>query len=115
MIAKASFLEVLTREQMTDLDNDDLLNRHSNSDRTMIDQRFCEMNRQIGKLTNLVLALIQQMSSNPREGNSLNMIASNSNSRSDSIVSCASVSSTVKATVFQERIARFVNFLVTIA
>ena len=49
----------------------------------MIDQRFYEMNRQIGDLTDLVLALIQQISSNPREGNRLNTVCTGTNSRSD--------------------------------
>ena len=43
------------------------------------------MNRQIGELTNLVLALIHELSSNPRERNGLNMATTNANSRSDMV------------------------------
>ena len=59
--SEASFPELLTREQMTDLDNDDLLNRRQSNERNTIDQRLYEMNRQIGELTNLILALTQQI------------------------------------------------------
>ena len=52
---------------MTDLDKDNLFNSQHRNERNAIDQRFYEMNRQIGELTNLVLALTQQISSNPRE------------------------------------------------
>ena len=57
---------------MTELDSDELLNRQRNWERDMIDQQFYEMNRQIGELTNIALALTQQISSNIREGNELN-------------------------------------------
>ena len=79
----ASFPEVLTREQMTDFDSNDILNRQNIAERNPFDQRFYEMNRQITELTNLVLALAQQISSNQREGNELNTVTTNANSRSD--------------------------------
>ena len=41
----------------------------------MIDQRFYEIKRQIGDLTNIVLALTQRVSSNTRERNGLNVAA----------------------------------------
>ena len=78
----ASFTEALTREQMIDFDSNDILSRHNNTERNVIDQLFCEMNRQIGELTDLVLPLTQQISSNPREGSGLNAVT-NTNSRSD--------------------------------
>ena len=78
-----SFPEVLTREQMADLDTDYLLNQPRNSERNTIYQRSYEMNRQIEELTNLVLALTQQISSNPRQGNGLNTTTTSANSRSD--------------------------------
>ena len=37
---ETSFPELLTREQMTDLDNDDLSNRQHGNERDVIDQRF---------------------------------------------------------------------------
>ena len=82
----AIFPKVLTREQMTDFDNNDILNRQNIADRNPIDQRFYEMNRQIGELTDLVFALTQQISSNQREGNELNAVTTNANSRSDSMI-----------------------------
>ena len=81
--SETSFFEVLTREQMIELDSHDILNRQDNTERTVIDRRFNEMNRQIGELTDLVLALTQQISSNPREGNELNAVTTNANSRFD--------------------------------
>ena len=51
----------------------------------MIDQRFYEMKRQIGELTDLVLALTQQISSNHREGNGLNMAKPSANGHSDMV------------------------------
>ena len=79
----ASFPEALTREQMIEFDSDDILNRQSNTERNVIGQRFYEMNRQIGELSDLVLALTQQISSNPIEGNGLNAVTTSTNSRSD--------------------------------
>ena len=60
------------------------MNRQNIAERNPIDQRFYEMNRQIGEMTDLVLALTQQISSNQREGNELNTVTTNANSRSDS-------------------------------
>ena len=82
--SETSFPDLLTREQMTELDSDELLNRQRNSEKDMIGQRFYDMNTPIGELTNLVLALTQQISSNPREGNELNTATTSGNSRSDS-------------------------------
>ena len=81
--SEASFPDVLSRDQMTELDSDNLLNDRNNIERNMIDQRFYEMNRQIVELTDLVLALTQQISSNHREGNGLNMAKSSANGHSD--------------------------------
>ena len=80
---EASFPQALTREQMIEFDSNDILNRQNNTERNGTDQRFYEMNRQIGELTDLVSALTQQISSNPREGNGLNTVTTNTNSRSD--------------------------------
>ena len=64
-----SFLEVLSREQMTELDCDDFLNRRRDTEGNILDQCFRELNRQIGDLTNIVLTLTQQVSSSNGEGN----------------------------------------------
>ena len=80
---EASFLDILSRDQMTELDTEDLLNRQRNTDGYSIDQRFNEINIQIGDLTNIVLTLTQQFFSNNREGNRLNVATTSANSRSD--------------------------------
>ena len=80
---ETSFPEVLTREQMIEFESHDILNRQNNTERAVIGRRFNEMNRQIGEITDLVLAFTQQISSNPREGNQLNTVTTNANSRSD--------------------------------
>ena len=56
--SETSFPDVLSREQIADLDSDDLLNRRRNYDNYSIDQRFNEINRQIGDITNIVLTLL---------------------------------------------------------
>ena len=86
--SETSFLDVLTREQIIEFDSHDILNRQNNTERNVIDRRFKEMNRQIGELTDLVLALTQQISSNPREGNLLNTVTTIANSRSDKVIRC---------------------------
>ena len=68
---------------MAELDTNDLLNRQRNTDGYSIDQRFNEINRQIGDLTNIVFTLTQQFSSNNREGSRLNVATTSANSRSD--------------------------------
>ena len=86
--SETSFPDLLTRQQMTELDSHELLNQQLYSERVIIDQQFYEMNRQIKELTNIVLALTQQISSNPREGNGPNMATTIANSRSDIWKSC---------------------------
>ena len=86
--SETGFPDVLTRERMIDFDSHDILNRQNKTERNVIDRRFIEMNRQIGELTDLVLALTQQISSNPREGNLLNTVTTNANNRSDRGMSC---------------------------
>ena len=83
--SEASFPYVLSRKQMTELDSDNLLSDRNNIERNMIDQRFYEMKRQIGELTDSVLALTQQISSNHREGNGLNMAKPGANGHSNSL------------------------------
>ena len=83
--SETSFPDILFRDQMAELDTDDLLNRQPNTDGDSIDQRFNEINRQIGDLINIVLTLTQQLSSNNREGNRLNVATTSANSRSDMV------------------------------
>ena len=83
--SEASFPDILSRDQMAELDTDDLLNRQRKNDGYSIDQRFNEINRQIGDLTDIVLTLTQQFSSNNREGSRLNVATTSANSRSDMV------------------------------
>ena len=81
--SESSVPEVLTREQINEFDNGNLLDFSGESERQAVNQRFTEMNRQISELTNLVLALTEKISSNEksssndREGNAPNITTSN--------------------------------------
>ena len=84
--SEASFPELLSRDQMVlDLDSDDVLTRRQNSNSYNIDQRFNEINRQIGDLTNIVLTLTNQFASVNGKGNRLNPATTSTDGRSDSI------------------------------
>ena len=85
----ASFPEVLTREQMTEFESNDVLSRQNVMERNPYDQRFND--RQIGEITDLVLALTQQISSNPREGNGLHVVTTSTNGRSDTFLFIGSI------------------------
>ena len=97
--SESSFPEVFTREQMVEFDNHDILNRQNNTERNVIDRRFNEMNRQIGELTDLVLALTQQIFSNPREGNGLNAVTTSTHSRSDMVTGVPNPQSSGSGTI----------------
>ena len=72
----------LSRDLMIEFDNGDLLYRDRDFDRNRIEQRFADINRQIGELTNIVLSLTEKISSNIRR---LNVLSTESNRRSDSM------------------------------
>ena len=78
-----SFPEVLFGEEITEFYSDDLLKRRRDTEGIMIDQRFYEINRQIGELTNIVSAFTQQVSSITRKGNGLNAVTTSANIRPD--------------------------------
>ena len=107
---ETSFPDILSREQMIELDSDDLLNRQRDTKRDVIDQRFYEMNRQIGELTNLVLALTLQISSNTREGNGLNMATSSANSHSETGRSSSTFLPCLPQSHFYTNIQKVVRF-----
>ena len=67
--------DVLTREQMSEFDNVDLLNYRNDTEQHAVNQRISEMNRQISELTNVVIALTENISSSNREGNGLNTVS----------------------------------------
>ena len=79
--SECSIPEVLTREQIIEFIDGDVLNYQNNSGRDSVNQRFSDMNRQINELTNLVLALTEKISSSNREGNELNNVSSSHDAR----------------------------------
>ena len=75
--------EILTRDQINDFDNGDLLTYRNDTERHTVNQRFPEMNGQINELTNLVFALTEKISSSNREKNDLNTVSYGHETRSD--------------------------------
>ena len=55
--------EVLSRYQMTEFEDGELLDRKVNIGQNSGHRRFLEMNRQVSDLSNLVLALTEKLSS----------------------------------------------------
>ena len=90
--SKDSVPDVLTREQMNEFDNGDLLDNRNEIKRRTVNQRFSEMNKQITELTNLVLVLTAKISSSNREVNELNKVSIGHETSSD-MVTGASTSS----------------------
>ena len=78
--------DVLSRDQMIEFEGD-LLNRNNNVDHKNIERRFSDISCQIGELTNIILSLIERLSSNNREGNGLNTLSFDPNGRSHTDVS----------------------------
>ena len=91
--SETSFPEVLSRDLIREFDNGDLLNGRNDNERSIVDQRFFEMNKQITELTNIVLMLTEKISSSNREGNNLNTVSIGHETRSD-MVTGASTSNT---------------------
>ena len=87
--SECSVPEVLTREQMNEFDDENLLGYRNTDNGQTVDQRFTEMNRQISELTNLVIALTEKISSNDalpsntREGIVINTVSNEHGARSD--------------------------------
>ena len=80
---ECSIPEVLTREQISEFNEGDVLNYLHNSGRDTVNQRFSDMNGQISELANLVFALTEKISSSNREGNELNTVSNDHEARSD--------------------------------
>ena len=83
--SECSFPDLLTREQIDELDNENLIHSEQHSDQMTIDQRFSSMNRQINELTGLVLALTEKLSSRHGEGNDQNTAIDKTSARSDTL------------------------------
>ena len=80
-----SFPNTLSRNQINEFENGDLINVRQNSSLNSVDQRFMEMNKQISELTNIVLALTEKISSPTIECSGLNTVINTSVARSDMV------------------------------
>ena len=78
-----SFPEVLSRNQMNEFDNGDIINSQQNPNSGSVDPRFMELNRQISDLTSIVMALTEKISSLTSECNGLNTVNNPNLTRSD--------------------------------
>ena len=78
-----SFPNTLSRNQINEFENGDLINVRHNSSLNSVDQRFMEMNKQISDLTNIVLALTEKISSSTTECSGLNTVINTNVTRSD--------------------------------
>ena len=83
--SESSIPEVITREQINEFNDGDVLNYQNYVERDTVNQRFFDMNRQIKDLTNLVLALTEKISPSNREGNELNTVSNSYEARSDMV------------------------------
>ena len=83
--SECSVPEVLSRDQIDELDNGNLIRTDNNSEQRSIDQRFSDVNKQISDLTGLVLALTEKLSSNVEEGNNQSTASDKTCARSDMV------------------------------
>ena len=83
--SECSIPDLLSRDQINELDDGNLIQTDRSSDQMSIDQRFSSMNRQITELTGLVLASTEKLSSNHGEGNDRNAASDKTCPRSDSV------------------------------
>ena len=89
--SECSVPEVLSRDQMAEFDDGNLIRIRCTSEQKSIDQRFLEMNKQISDLTGLVLALTEKISSNVGEGNKPNTVPVKTCTRSDIVTGAPTV------------------------
>ena len=81
--SECSVTEVLSRDQIDEMDDGNLIRTNYNLEQRSIDQRFSEMNKQISDLTGLVLALTEKLSSNVGEGKNQSTASDKTCARSD--------------------------------
>ena len=81
--SECSVPEVLSRDQIDEMYDGNLIRTIYNLEQKSIDQRFSEMNKQISDLTGLVLALTEKLSSNVGEGNNQSTASDKTCARSD--------------------------------
>ena len=84
--SECSVPEVLSRDQIDELDDGNLILTDYNLEQRSIDQRFSDMNKQISDLTGLVLALTEKLSSNVGEGNNQSTASDKTCARSDNCI-----------------------------
>ena len=78
-----NFPNTLSRNQINEFENGDLINVRHNSGLNSVNQRFMEMNKQINDLTNIVLALTEKILSSTTECSGLNTVINTNVTRSD--------------------------------
>ena len=83
--SECSVPEVLSRDQIDELDDGNLIRTDYNLEQRSIDQRFSDMNKQTSDLTGLVLALTEKLSSNVGEGNNQSTASDKTCARSDMV------------------------------
>ena len=83
--SECSVPEVLSRDQIDELDGGNLISTDYNLEQRSIDQRFSDMNKQISDLTGLVLALTEKLFSNVGEGNNQSTASDKTCARSDRV------------------------------
>ena len=81
--SECSVPDLLSRDQIDELDRGNLIRTEQPSEQMTIDQRFSNMNKQISELTGLVLALTEKLSFNPGEGNNQNTASDKTCAHSD--------------------------------
>ena len=84
--SECSVPEVLSRDQIDELDNGNFIRTDNNLEQRSIDQRFSDMNEQFSDLAGLVLALTEKLSSNVGEGNSQSTASDKTCACSDNIL-----------------------------
>ena len=80
-----SLPDVLTRDQRNDFDAGNLLSYRNGTERHAVNQRFSGNNKQLIELTNFVLALTEKVCSSTEEGNGLNPVSNDRETRSDMV------------------------------
>ena len=83
--SECSVPEVLSRDQIDESDEGNLINANNYVEQKSIDQRFSDMNKQISDLTGLILALTEKLSSNVGEGSKPSTVPNKTCTRSDMV------------------------------
>ena len=82
--SNTSFPDLNSRNYNLEINDGNPIDHERDHEKIRIEQRFMEMNRQFGELTNLVKTLTEKITSNPREVNGLKTLFTTTEARSDS-------------------------------